>query len=394
MNGHHAVLLVLLLGYSSPTSLLFISDKYRAHHGVQAFEVKPLLTLTPPFISTNISQKRFERPRLKETQLHFSSGRIKHNQQLGKFERLGIISTTDSNKKELFDDHETIDFGGDITDKTDTESIEATEESLSKRYRNRFVKLYDFSSCDPIEFQSMWDIQKDIVEGHVQRLKVEFQKKQPESQFLPLDECLIQAQLQQELGYQGYLQSIKSGDESRGCDAIIILQHQPVYTLGTASDTAFIKSVGDDIDVVRIERGGEVTYHGPGQLTVYPILDLRGYKQDIHWYMRALEEAILISLQRVGVLGATRENDVTGVWVGGKKIAALGVKVRRWVTMHGLAVNVDGRSLENFGGIVPCGLEGRDVCCINDFLDNPITVHEFAEHLKFALEDVFEIKIL
>ena len=89
-----------------------------------------------------------------------------------------------------------------------------------------------------------------------------------------------------------------------------------------------------------------------------------------------------------------REDDVTGVWVDGRKIAALGVKVRRWVTMHGLAVNVDQRSLENFSGIVPCGLEGRDVCCINDFLEKPISVGEFADHLKIALEDIFEIKLL
>jgi lipoyl(octanoyl) transferase len=89
-----------------------------------------------------------------------------------------------------------------------------------------------------------------------------------------------------------------------------------------------------------------------------------------------------------------QEDDVTGVWVNGKKIAALGVKVRRWVTMHGLAVNVDKRSIENFNGIVPCGLEGREVCCINDFLDEPISMEDFAEHLKVALEDIFEVEIL
>ena len=91
---------------------------------------------------------------------------------------------------------------------------------------------------------------------------------------------------------------------------------------------------------------------------------------------------------------AMREDDVTGVWVDGKKIAALGVKIRRWVSMHGIAINVDQRSLENFNGIVPCGLEGRKVCCVNDFLESPISVDEFAKHLKDALEDIFEIKIL
>jgi lipoyl(octanoyl) transferase len=80
--------------------------------------------------------------------------------------------------------------------------------------------------------------------------------------------------------------------------------------------------------------------------------------------------------------------------VNGRKIAALGVKVKRWVTMHGVAVNVDHRSLENFNGIVPCGLEGREVCCINDFLASPISMEEYVEHLKLSFEDIFQIKLL
>mmetsp|Transcript_40234 Transcript_40234/g.121219 ORF Transcript_40234/g.121219 Transcript_40234/m.121219 type:complete len:96 (+) Transcript_40234:1193-1480(+) len=91
---------------------------------------------------------------------------------------------------------------------------------------------------------------------------------------------------------------------------------------------------------------------------------------------------------------AAREDDVTGVWVSDRKVAALGIKVRRWVTMHGLAVNVDRRSLANFDGIVPCGLVGRHVCCINDHLKEPITVEDFAEHMKRALERVFEIRLV
>ena len=190
----------------------------------------------------------------------------------------------------------------------------------------------------------------------------------------------------------------KKDPSGRSRDAIILLQHKPVYTLGTGSDPKYVKLDEEKleargIDLIRIERGGEVTYHGEGQLTVYPILDLRGYNQDIHWYMRALEEAILIALGSVGVV-ASREPDVTGVWVDNKKIAALGVKVKRWVTMHGLAVNVDSRSLGNFEGIVPCGLVGREVGCINDFIEEPITVQEFAVHLKKALQQVFEIELI
>ena len=102
----------------------------------------------------------------------------------------------------------------------------------------------------------------------------------------------------------------------------------------------------------------------------------------------------MIALESVGVEGAVREDDVTGIWIGGKKVAALGVKVRRWITMHGLAVNVDQKSLGNFDGIVPCGLVGKDVTCINDHLEKPITVEEFAKHMRKALEQIFEIELV
>jgi len=188
-----------------------------------------------------------------------------------------------------------------------------------------------------------------------------------------------------------------------GCDSIIMVQHDPVYTLGTSSGASFIHGYDENdihdnhVPVVRIERGGEVTYHGPGQLTVYPILDLRGYGQDIHWFMRALEEVIILALDRAGVKGATREENLTGVWASNKKIAALGIKVRRWVTMHGLAINVDARSLLNFQGIVPCGLEGREVTCVNDEAGGHVprlTVKEFTIHVKEALEEVFGVTLV
>ena len=160
------------------------------------------------------------------------------------------------------------------------------------------------------------------------------------------------------------------------------------------------------MEVIRTERGGEVTYHGPGQLTVYPVLDLRGYRRDVHWYMRALEEAALLALEYSGVRGATRESDVTGVWISGEKVAAVGVRCRRWVTTHGLAVNVEGISLSNFDGIVPCGLVGRDVTCVDRHVgrrrtpeeggeeDGAVTVEQFAVHMCRALEEVFQIELV
>lgn len=261
----------------------------------------------------------------------------------------------------------------------------------------RYVRIHDFSEMEPFEFTSMWELQKILVQNHLERLvAVHSQQLSPDSQFLTSIESSYCSTTVKTDAVGDVLDMDETG---KGRDCIIMLQHQPVYTLGTGSDKQYVKmdegklqSLG--IQLVRIERGGEVTYHGPGQLTVYPIVDLRGYKKDIHWYMRALEEAIIIALENVGVKGAVRENDTTGVWVNNKKVAALGVKVRRWVTMHGLAVNVDNRALGNFEGIVPCGLIGRDVGCVNDFLDKPVSVGEFACHLRSALQEVFEIECI
>lgn len=176
-------------------------------------------------------------------------------------------------------------------------------------------------------------------------------------------------------------------------DELILLEHYPVYTLGTASDEAFVKLAGE-VPVVRMDRGGEVTYHGPGQLTAYPILDLKRYKQDIHWYVRALEEVVILALGKCG-LKAVREDGVTGVWIDGYKVAAIGIKCKRWVTQHGLAINVTPESLEHFGGIVPCGLEGRKVGCAQQFLNegSSIDVETVAEYVKLAFEDVFQVRL-
>jgi lipoyl(octanoyl) transferase len=276
--------------------------------------------------------------------------------------------------------------------------------SLSDLQRLRRIRLLNFVKAEGqrkthddisdqqqllLSFRNAWDLQKRLVEYQMNRLQ--------RQQKIGEENLSLQHEFESPSSRWLTLSSNVNEALDRGNDCILILQHEPVYTLGTGSDERFIledyKSDKFPIDVVRIERGGEVTYHGPGQLVVYPILDLRGYKQDIHWYMRALEEAILLALHSVGVKGATREEAVTGVWVGKKKIAALGIKVRRWVTMHGLAVNVDKRSMENFNKIMPCGLS-REVGCINDLVESPITVEEFSLHMIRALETVFHATLV
>ncbi|HTO73933.1 MAG TPA: lipoyl(octanoyl) transferase LipB, partial [Gemmatimonadales bacterium] len=116
------------------------------------------------------------------------------------------------------------------------------------------------------------------------------------------------------------------------------------------------------VEVVEVERGGDVTWHGPGQLVGYPILDLAGHKPDLHWYLRQLEELLIVALAPLGLTGE-RQSGLTGVWTGGRKVASIGVHVRRWVTFHGFALNVH-PDLREFDQIVACGIQGVDMTSV------------------------------
>ena len=150
-------------------------------------------------------------------------------------------------------------------------------------------------------------------------------------------------------------------------DVLLLLEHPAVYTLGTGSSQDFLRFDPQDTsyEIHRIERGGEVTYHCPGQLVGYPILNLRYYQQDLHWYLRQLEEVILQVLQSYG-LPAERLSGLTGVWVEDHKIAAIGIKVSRWITMHGFAINIC-PDLTGFTRIVPCGIADKPVGSLAQF---------------------------
>lgn len=152
-------------------------------------------------------------------------------------------------------------------------------------------------------------------------------------------------------------------------DTLIILQHQPVYTLGTGSseENLHFDIKNAPFELYRTERGGEVTYHGPGQLVMYPIVNLRYHKMDLHWYLRSLEEVIIRVLSSSFSLEASRIDGLTGVWVGGQKLAAIGIRVSQWVTYHGLALNVT-TDLSPFQRIVPCGIRDRQVGSIKGLL--------------------------
>nr|WP_287131339.1 lipoyl(octanoyl) transferase LipB [Candidatus Cyanaurora vandensis] len=153
--------------------------------------------------------------------------------------------------------------------------------------------------------------------------------------------------------WQKQIQQRKIQD-SQHPDVLFLVEHPPVYTLGQGSDPEFVKFAPGTFELHRTERGGEVTYHGPGQLVGYPVLDLRAYRQDLHWYLRQLEEVLIRTLSHLDITGE-RVAGLTGVWVKGYKVAAIGIKVSRWVTLHGFALNVT-TDLRAFEVIVPCGL--------------------------------------
>ena len=156
-----------------------------------------------------------------------------------------------------------------------------------------------------------------------------------------------------------------------GGEVLLLLEHEPVYTIGRTRDQS---SLRDRLPHPALEtnRGGQATYHGPGQLVGYPILDLRLRGQDLHRYLRFLEEFLIRLCAAYGV-EASRRDGLTGVWVGEKKIASLGVGVKRWVAMHGFALNVLESSLPAFTHITPCGIAGVEMTCLEKESAAPVS---------------------
>lgn len=171
-------------------------------------------------------------------------------------------------------------------------------------------------------------------------------------------------------------------------DTLILVEHDPVYTLGKNGDEDhLLQSRQPNVPVYRIERGGDVTYHGPGQLVGYPILDLHDHRLSITWYMRALEEVLVKALANIGIVAGRRQG-LTGVWVGDEKIASLGVRLSRWVSMHGFALNVN-VDLSYFDGIIPCGIFDGGVTSVEKILGHPQKLFHVEEKTVKKFVDVF-----
>ena len=178
-------------------------------------------------------------------------------------------------------------------------------------------------------------------------------------------------------------------------DTVLFLEHPPTVTLGRRADPAELHiPVGADVDVVETDRGGKSTYHAPGQLVCYPILDLTRHGQDVKRYCRDLEEALIVTLRSLGVVGQ-RVDGLTGVWLTRppRKIASIGIHISKWVTTHGYALNVDLDPAPFTQWITACGLEDAAFTTIAGELGRPVTVDEVRAPALEALAEVFELEL-
>src|SRR5439155_6321783 len=180
-------------------------------------------------------------------------------------------------------------------------------------------------------------------------------------------------------------------------DTLVLLEHPPVYTAGRRSDPRHILWAEDRIraagaDLHWVDRGGSVTFHGPGQLVGYPIVDL-GVRPDVIRFLRRLEDVVIRACADVGVEGLSHDPEATGVWAGDRKVCAIGIRVKRArVTLHGFALNCT-TDLSWFDAIVPCGLAGRSVTSVTELAGREVTVDTVAPHVAKHFEDVFGIDL-
>jgi len=206
-----------------------------------------------------------------------------------------------------------------------------------------------------------------------------------------------------DLGLIGFEEALKlqmaAKDEvqSGGEATLFLLEHRPVYTLGANFHSENLLKSEEDLirngfEVVKTDRGGDVTFHGPGQLVVYPVVDLNSLGRDLHLWLRQLESTVIRVLQELGVAGR-RFPPHTGVWVGDEKVAAIGIKVSRWVSTHGIAINCE-NDLSPFENIVPCGIQGFGVTSLSKVVGRRVSVAEAKGLVLSAFRQEFGIEIM
>ena len=194
---------------------------------------------------------------------------------------------------------------------------------------------------------------------------------------------LAEGPISYEAGLRMQRETVARRQKNEINDTLLLLEHTPTVTYGKAADLENLLLSSEDYDrrgvaLLQTDRGGDVTYHGPGQLVAYPIVHLGENRRDIHRYVRTLEKIIIASVEELGIMGAGRADWHAGVWVGDGYLAALGVKVSRWVTHHGIALNVTNAVLDNFSTIIPCGVGGKYIVTVEGLAHRPVSVGETA----------------
>jgi len=224
-------------------------------------------------------------------------------------------------------------------------------------------KILDFFDLGHSDYREIWDLQKSLQQGLIEQKKARRQGIEPETEMN---------------------------------DLLLFVEHPHVYTLGKSGNSAHLLKGIEELssiqaEYIEIDRGGDITYHGPGQIVGYPILDLDRHFTDVHKYLRFLEEVIIRTCLEYGI-EAGRIDGLTGVWVGDKKICAMGIRCSRWVTMHGFALNVN-TDLSYFNHIVPCGISNKAVTSLSELSGTTISEDEVKVHMKKHFSEVFEVTI-
>jgi lipoyl(octanoyl) transferase len=206
----------------------------------------------------------------------------------------------------------------------------------------------------------------------------------------------LQTAIQQRLVDEKLKRRKQQDYEQESNDVLLFVEHPHVYTLGKSGDKAnLLKGMAElsqiNAEFVEIDRGGDITYHGPGQIVGYPIFDMDRHFTDIHKYLRYLEEVIIRTCAEYDIEGGRIEG-LTGVWIGEKKICAMGIRCSRWVTMHGFALNVN-TDLNYFNHIIPCGITDKKVTSLKQLLGHTVDEQEVKAHLIRHMQDVFDITI-
>ncbi len=225
--------------------------------------------------------------------------------------------------------------------------------------KNR-INVYDFGS---VPYRKMWDLQKKAQQRLID------QKKHYRDGII---------------------------NERPVNDMLFFVEHPHVYTLGKSGDQAHLLKTSSelaeiDAEFIEIDRGGDITYHGPGQIVGYPILDLDRHFTDIHKYLRYLEEVVIRTCLDYGI-EASRIEGLTGVWSNGEKVCAMGIRCSRWVTMHGFALNVN-TDLSYFSHIVPCGISNRHVTSLGALTGRKMNIEEVKKRILKHFADVFDVEI-